>query len=201
MERTKISKISDNIKKLPYGSAFTVSDFTSVEDYEIAKKSLQRLEKKGEIRRVVRGIYDKPKYSKAINEYAVPYPNEIADALARNFNWLIVPDGNTALNNLSLSTQVPANWSYISSGPYKKYKVGNVTIEFNHRANKELIGMSKNTLLLIQALKALGKDNISDDIINKLKKHYKKEEKKQILQESKNTTIWIYKIVKKICEI
>lgn len=201
MKNTRISKISDSIKKLPYGSAFSVSDFTSMEDYELVKKTLQRLEKKGEIRRVIRGIYDKPKYSKVINEYAVPYPNEIAEALARNYNWLIVPDGNIALNNLSLSTQVPANWSYISSGPYKKYKIGNIDLEFNHRANKELIGMSKKTLLLIQALKTIGKDNINDAIINKLKKYYNKQEKKEILKESKNTIIWIYEIIKKICEI
>ena len=200
MKNTKIKKIRDKIEKMPYGKAFSVSDFIDMEDYEIVKKVLQRMEKKGTIRRVIRGIYDKPMYSNIIKEYAVPYPNEIAAALARNYNWIIVPDGNVALNSLSLSTQVPANWVYISSGPYKKYKIGNVSLEFNHRSNKELIGRSKNTLLLIQALKSLGKNNINSNVIDKLKKHYKKNEKKEILKESKNTTLWIYQIIKKICE-
>jgi hypothetical protein len=69
------------------------------------------------IRRVIRGVYDKPKYSTLLQEYSAPNPNEIADALARNYSWTIAPTGNTALNLLGLSTQVPANWSYISSGP------------------------------------------------------------------------------------
>lgn len=200
MENTKIKKIRDSIKELPYGSAFSVSDFTDIEDYEAIKKIFQRMEKKGEIRRVIRGIYDKPKYSNAIKEYAVPYPNEIALAIARNYNWRIAPEGNVALNSLSLSTQVPATWSYVSSGPYKKYKIGKVKLEFNHRSNKELIGMSDKTLTLIQALKTMGRDNADDKIVSRLKKIFTKQEKTQILKESKNSTIWIYEIIKKICE-
>ena len=183
--------MNKDIENMPYGFALTLSDFTDDLDYENVKKNAQTLEKRGVIRRVLRGVYDKPKYSKAINEYAVPYPNEIAKAIARGLKWGIAPDDNAALNMLSLSTQVTANWSYVSTGPYKKYNINNVTIEFNHRANKELVGMSENTKILIQALKAIGRDNINDDIITKLKKHYKRKEKQVILEESKNTTIWI----------
>ena len=200
MDAIKIEKMNKGIESMPYGSAFMLSDFTDDLDYENVKKNAQTLEKRGVIRRVLRGVYDKPKYSKAINEYAVPYPNEIAKAIARGLKWEIAPNGNAALNILSLSTQVPANWSYVSTGPYKKYNINNVTIEFNHRANKELVGMSENTKILIQALKAIGRDNINDDIIIKLKKHYKRKEKQAILEESKNTTIWIRDVIKKICE-
>ena len=193
--------MNKGIESMPYGSAFMLSDFTDDLDYENVKKNAQTLEKRGVIRRVLRGVYDKPKYSKAINEYAVPYPNEIAKAIARGLKWEIAPDGNAALNILSLSTQVPANRPYVSTGPYKKYNINNVTIEFNHRANKELVGMSENTKILIQALKAIGRDNINDDIITKLKKHYKRKEKQAILEESKNTTIWIRDVIKKIMQI
>ena len=200
MDAIKIEKMNKCIESMPYGSAFMLSDITDDLAYENVKKNAQTLEKRGIIRRVLRGVYDKPKYSETINEYAVPYPNEIAKAIARGLKWEIAPDGNAALNILSLSTQVPANWSYVSTGPYKKYNINNVTIEFNHRANKELVGMSENTKILIQALKAIGRDNINDDIITKLKKHYKRKEKQAILEESKNTTIWIRDVIKKICE-
>lgn len=201
IDTIKIEKMNKYIESMPYGSAFMLSDFTDDLDYENVKKNAQTLEKRGVIRRVLRGVYDKPKYSKAINEYAVPYPNEIAKAIARGLKWGIAPDGNVALNILSLSTQVPANWSYVSTGPYKKYNINNVTIEFNHRASKELVGMSENTKILIQALKAIGRDNINGDIITKLKKHYKRKEKQVILEESKNTTIWIRDVIKKIMQI
>ena len=200
MNTFKIEKMNKEIERMPYGTAFMISDFTDNLDYENIKKNAQVLEKRGIIRRVLRGVYDKPKYSKVINEYAVPYPNEIAKAISRGLNWEIAPDGDAALNILSLSTQVPANWSYVSTGPYKKYIINNVTLEFKHRTNKELVGMSENTKILIQALKAIGRDNIDSYIISKLKKHYSRKEKKVILEESKRTTIWLRDIIKRICE-
>ena len=107
MKKTKIIKMNNDIEKMPYGSAFMLSDFTNDLDYENVKKNAQVLERKGIIRRVLRGVYDKPKFSKAINEFAVPYPDEVAKAIARGLKWEIAPDGNAALNILSLSTQVP----------------------------------------------------------------------------------------------
>ena len=76
-ENSKISQISNRIDKAPFGSAFVVSDFTDLAEYETVKKTLSRLEKKGMIRRVLRGVYDKPKFSTLLQEYAAPIPDQI----------------------------------------------------------------------------------------------------------------------------
>lgn len=195
-----INEMENILNSSKYGSAFVVSDFTSYMDYETAKKNIARLEKKGIIRRVIRGVYDKPSYSKILNEYAKPDVDEVAKAIARNYNWKIAPTGNTALNLLGISTQVPAKWEYISSGQYKKYKIENTIIEFYHRNNKELLGMSYKTLLVIQALKEIGKDNVNEKIINKFKSILSKDEKTLILEEGSQTIVWIYEVIKKICK-
>jgi hypothetical protein len=57
--------------------------YTDVMDYETAKKNLTRFEKEGIIRRVMRGIYDKPRYSNLLQENAVPNPEEVAKAIAK----------------------------------------------------------------------------------------------------------------------
>lgn len=49
-------------------------------DHEAIKKSLTRLEKKGKIRRVLRGVYDNPAYSNILQEYSEPSPEKIAEA-------------------------------------------------------------------------------------------------------------------------
>lgn len=46
-------------------------------------------------------------------------------AIARKYNWTIAPSGNTALNLLGLSTQVPSKWKYVSYG----FSFGNIVIE------------------------------------------------------------------------
>jgi len=194
-----ISKMNNRIIEEPYGKCFVVSDFTDIMDYETAKKNIARLEKKGILRRVVRGVYDKPKYSKLLNEYITPDINEIASALARNYNWTIAPSGNTALNLLGLSTQVPANWEYISTGPYRSYDIGKAKLHFAHRANKTIEGMSWKTAMVIEALKAIGKDEVDDKTINQLRRRLTKPDKANLLTEARQTTNWIYSMIKKIC--
>ena len=99
-----------------------------------------RLVNAGTLKRILQGIYEKPKYSKLLDEYVAADPNAIAKALARCYHWTIAPCGNTALNLLGLSTQVTAVWSYISDGPYKAYEWNSTKLEFKHRTNKEIKG-------------------------------------------------------------
>ena len=199
-DESKISQITKRIDEAPFGSAFVTSDFTDLAEYETAKKTIARLEKKGALRRVLRGVYDKPKFSSLLQEYAAPIPDQIAHAIARNYNWIISASGNTALNQLGLSTQVPADWSYISSGPYKKYSFGSITLTFSHRSDSQMIGMSEKTLLLIQALKAIGPDNVSDADIKRIRKRFSSDDYQIILSESRHTISWIYEVIKEICK-
>ena len=194
-----ISQMDNRINAEPYGSCFVVSDFTDIMDYETAKKSIARLEKNGVLRRVIRGVYDKPKFSKLLNEYTAPDINEIALALARNYNWTIAPSGSTALNLLGLSTQVPANWEYISTGPYRSYDVGTALLQFLHRSNKTIEGMSWKTAMVIEALKAIGKNEIDEKIIKHLKIRLSQSDKEKMIREARQTTSWIYTIIKMIC--
>ena len=54
---------------------------------------------------------------------------------------------------------------------------------------------------MIQALRAIGKDNITDKHIDILKYELTEDDKITIYNEAKFSTSWIYKIIKKICEI
>ena len=145
-------------------------------------------------------MYYQPAYSKLLGEYEAPSPHHVAEALARKYNWTIAPFGPTALNRLGLSTQVPAKWSYISDGPYNSFTVGKIEIEFKHRSNKEISGMSPMTALVIQALRELGKDRIDDITIQRLQRMLTPEQKAALLTEAKQTTSWIYGFIKRICK-
>lgn len=192
--------IKTRIMNSPDGSVFSTVDFADVIENSRVGVILSRLEEDGVIRRVMRGIYDKPVYNDFLKEYIAPSPSLVAEALARNFGWTIVPCGDTALNILGLSTQVPAAWSYVSDGTYKEYTYDNTTIKFKRTTNKEISKLSYKTALVVQALKALGKDNIDETIINKLKNDLTAEEKTTALLEAKAATSWIYEFIKQICK-
>lgn len=194
------AQIEEEILKMPAGRVFIVSDFIDSVSYDNARKICIRLENKGKIRRILPGIYDKPLYSKILDQEVAPDINVVAEAIARKNNWSIIPSGNVALNLLGISTQVSAKWEYLSSGDTKEYQIGNTSISFAHRADKELNRMSTKTALIIQAIKALGDENISDEIIAKFASRLSDVEKDTLLIEAKPTTAWIYEIIKQICK-
>ena len=114
-----LGEIKNRILAEKIGAVFVAADFADLTDKAIANVVLTRLESEGIIRRVLRGVYDKPEYNEFLKEYVAPIPDNVAHALARNYGWTIVPCGDTALNLLGLSTQVPATWVYVSDVTYK----------------------------------------------------------------------------------
>ena len=196
---TNLKLIRDRINRSDIGSVYVAVDFVDISDKTSVNAYLARLVDEGLIRRILRGVYDKPEYNDFLEEYVAPSPDKVANALARNFGWSIVPCGDAALNLLGLSTQVPAAWVYVSDGTYKEYTYDNTTIQFKRTTNKEVSKLSYKTALTVQALKALGKDKIDDTVISRLGKLLTAEEKKTMLEEAKAATSWIYEYIKQIC--
>lgn len=192
-------QIKDRIENAVDGTIFVNSDFVDIARQETVRRYLNRLTQEGVLRRILNGVYEKPKYSKLLNEYVAADPNAVAKAIARNYHWTITPCGNMAINLLGLSTQVTACWSYISDGPYKTYEWNSTKLVFKHRTNKEITGLSYMTRLIIQALKTLEKPNITQDIIDILSKRLTVDEKQACLKEAKESTDWIYSTIKEIC--
>ena len=147
----------------------------------------------------MRGIYEYPVYNTFLDEYVAPSPHQIAKALSRNFGWTIVPYEDAALNMLGLSTQVPASWTYASNGPYKEYSYGNVTIKFKHISNKDITNLSAKSALIIQALKAIGRDKMNEKFIKQLSDILTPNEKESLLEDTKRSSAWISGTIKQIC--
>ena len=201
MQSSYSEQIKQRIENSPSGTIFINSDFIDIAETETIRRNLNRITQTGLLRRVLNGIYEKPKYSKLLKEYVAVDPDQVAKAIARNYHWTIVPCGYTALNLLGISTQVTAIWSYINDGPYRKYEWNNTCIEFKHRTNKEISGLSYMTRLIIQALKTLGKENISKEVIVMLSDRLTFEEKTTMLKEAAESTDWVYNVIRKICDV
>ena len=198
-KQTNLSIIRDRIRQSEYGMVYVAVDFVDICDKTNINAYLARLAEEGLIRRVMRGVYYKAEYNEMLGEYVTPAVDNVAQALARNFGWTIVPSGDAALNILGLSTQVPATYVYVSDGTYKEYTFHNITIQFKRPTNREVSKLSYKTALIIQALKALGKDRIDDSIITRLQSILAAEEKAIMLLEAKTATAWIYDYIKQIC--
>ena len=191
-------QIQERIKAAAEGTVLVSSDFADIADTETIRRNLNRLTQAGTLRRILKGVYEKPEYSEMLKEYVAADPNAVAKALARSYHWTIAPCGNTALNLLGLSTQVTAVWSYISDGPYKIYEWNSTKLEFKHRTNKEITGLSYMTALVIQALKTLGKTNVTSKTIKTLRSRLSEEDKAAMLKEAAESTDWVYDTIRQI---
>lgn len=191
-------KILNRIQSTEKGSAFTAKDFLDLASYEAAKKSLLRLANAGTLRRVLRGVYDHPAHSSVRKGPASPRPDAIAHTIARAHGWTLVPSGNTALNLLGLSTQVPAQWHYYSDGPTKHYEWDGGSILLKHRANKETTGLSQQTALIVQALKTLGKERSNDKLLGLLRDRLTHQDRVRAVCESRYTTTWVHEFIKRL---
>ena len=183
------------------GWAFSSNDLINKFDRQQIDSTLSDLVKEKKIRRVSRGIYDYPKYSKLLQKELSPDIEQVARAIGRKFNWRIEVSGESALNILNLSTQIQAKYIYLSDGPNKSYKLFNdVEIEFKKSVLKDIGFRYKESSLIVQALKSLGKEHITDEIIEKIKEQIEPKMHEKILKDTQSTTVWVYEIIKQICK-
>jgi hypothetical protein len=181
------------------GWAFTKTDFVAGFGEANIHQALSSLARAGTIRRVCHGVYDYPRFSALLGQTLSPDVDQVAQALARKFNWRIQPAGDAALNLLGLSTQVPARWEYLSDGPGREYALGSVTLAFRKSALKDAGFKLRESGLLVQALKALGRERIDPEVIVRLREWLPATRGMAVLKDTRAVTGWIYQLIKQIC--
>ncbi len=192
-------KLDARLEAIPTGTPFIASDFSDITTAATIRRLLKIKIDAGEVTRILPGVYFQPKVNSLLNKSVPADPDAVAVAIARSNGWMITASGETALNKLGLSTQVPATWLYTSNGPYRQYKLDGARLVFKRTANKSLNGLSSLSRLVVQALKALGRGHITEEIIQFLSDRLTPEEKETILSETMRVTEWIRQIISRIC--
>ncbi|HES5974736.1 TPA: hypothetical protein VOY37_000240 [Streptococcus pyogenes] len=195
-----LDQIKNRINDFDSRKVFINNDFLDIAGNETVRRTLNQLVSENKIKRVINGFYYNPIYSELIGEYEAVSIHELALAIARKYNWNIAPYNSTALNLLGLSTQVPTHYKYISSGRYKEYKIGDTVLEFKKVNPGEIANMSLKTATVIQAIKSLGKENITNEVIQKIRENLSEKERKDLMNESKSVPSWIYEVIREISE-
>ena len=166
-------------------------------------QALSTLARAGKIRRVCHGVYDYPRHSDLLGQALSPDIDQVAQALARKFNWRIQPSGEAALNLLGLSTQVPGRWIYLSDGPSREYPIGEdgrQILAFRKSPLKDTGFKYRESGLLVQALKALGKERVDDKVIEALRRWLAPDMRRRVLADTRAVAGWILQIIKQVCE-
>lgn len=131
---------------------WTPADFADLANREVIDKNLQRLTKAGDLRRIDRGLYDRPRHNSLTNKQTVPDYRAVIDAVMRRDQARMVVDGMTAANDLGLTTAVPAKIEVMVDARLKPIKLGNQEITFKHAAPSRLFWAGRPGMRVVQAL-------------------------------------------------
>lgn len=190
----------ENIMSENQGKIFSINDFYELGTKNTIKSVLYRLNKEGKVVRLLDGLYTKPKYSKILKEYSYPDINAVAKKIADKFSWTIVPAEDMALNYVGISTQVPNEHIYISDGDYRECLYRNKKIIFKHTTNRNITSYLRELSILIQAIKAFGKDKIGEKDIKRLA-FYAERIKEDLKKDTLKLPFWIQEVLEKIQEV
>lgn len=191
-------KIVRRILRFQPGRAFMPKDFLDIATRGTIDVTLAALVRERTIRRVRRGLYDVPRVSATFGGNLSPDIDQAARALARRYNWTIVPEGAWAANLLGLSTQVPAKIVYLSDGPNQTVQIGRRTIRFKHTRPNALGAKSGRSALVIQALRFLGRPSADDILIRRLRELLPDADRRKLVRATRFAPEWIHDIAQKV---
>ena len=191
------NKIISKIYGKGRGWCFTLKNFYALGSPAAIRINLHRIEKKGIIRRISRGLYEYPKKHPSIGLLS-PSPNEIAKAISLRDAIRIQPSGAYAANMLGLSEQVPAKIVFLTSGSGRRIKIGNQEILFKKTTPRNLPTSGKSSGALIHALRYIGKKHITEHHILHLKKTLDGSTKKQLQKDGIFAPEWMHSVINEI---
>lgn len=146
------SRISAKISAGSSQSVWTPSDFADLGPRDAVDKAFQRLVTAGDLRRIDRGLYDRPRHNPLTQKSAAPDYRAVIDAIARRDHTRMLVDGMTAANDLNLSDAVPGRVVVHNDARLRSLKLGNLTLTFRPTSPSKLYWAGRPAMRLVQAL-------------------------------------------------
>lgn len=142
-----LRRVQDDLTRV-----WTPSDFADLGGRAAVDKTLQRLTIAKELRRIDRGLYDRPRKNHLTGKDSVPDYRAAIQAVTRRDQVRFVVDGMTAANDLGLTTAVPARIEVLVDARLKPIKLGKQEINFKPAASSRLYWAGRPGMRVVQAL-------------------------------------------------
>lgn len=188
--------ITENINSIPEGVPFASSQFLKYGSRNSVDQAIVRLMKRGEITRVTRGVYVKPKHNR-FTSIVLPSPLEIAQFIASKTGTIVQVHGAEAARHFGLTTQMPTQAIYLTNGPSRKLTIGRLQLTLKHVTPRKLVYAGTKIGLAITALWYLGKQQVNEQTITKIKSQLTKKEYQELINSINQMPVWLANTIQK----
>lgn len=130
---------------------WTPVDFLELGNRANVDKTLQRLIIEQVLRRIDRGLYDKPKINALTGKPSAPDYLEVIEAVSRRDQIRVLVDGMTCANDLGLTTAVPGKVIVHTEGRLRPIRLDNLVISFKPTAASKLYWAGQPAMRIVQA--------------------------------------------------
>ena len=172
------------------GTVFTPDAFAQLGSRAAIDKALQRLVARQLLRRLSRGLYDKPRHDEILGTLW-PSVDAVVEAVAGKDKIRTQPAGVYAANMLGLSEQVPAKVVFLTDGISRTVKAGPMEISFKRTTPRQMAAAGRLSGLLIQAFKCLGAQHITPARIQHLRQRIAQVERVKVLDDIALAPAWM----------
>ncbi len=191
------NKILSRVYGKGRGWCFTPKTFLDLGSPQAIRIALHRLQKKQTIRRLARGLYDYPKKHPSLGLLS-PSPEEIAKALSIRDATRLQASGAYAANLLGLTEQVPARIVFLTDGPARRVKIGRQEIVLKNTTPRNMATAGKISGTVFQALRHIGKTQISQRHVDHLRKIFTQDQKALLAKDRIYAPGWMHPIINAI---
>lgn len=162
---------------------------------ESVGRILTDLTEEGELIRIASGIYIKPRMSRF--GPVMPSIEHIVKAISIRDKAQILPSGDTALNVLGLSTQVPMSYSFLTTGSARKLSIGKRQVTLKRGVPRNFAYKTQLIGLIVQALRCLGEPNVTSKELEQIQRLITKEsDKEALIRDVHMMPVWMRRIIK-----
>ena len=159
--------ISRKVRRAKPGTLFTPALFAGLGGCAAVDKALQRLVTRDELRRLSRGLYDKPRQDPLLG-ILWPSVDAVVAALTGKGKLRPQPTGAYAANLLGLSDQVPARVEFLTDGTGRTVKAGPMQIVLKLTRPRQMAAAGRTSGLVIQALRSHRPEHMTPQRLAKL---------------------------------
>jgi hypothetical protein len=174
--------ITRRMRRARPGTVFTPALFARLGSRAAIDKAMQRLVARGELRRLSRGLYDKPREDPLLGTLW-PSVDAIVAALTGKDKLRLQPTGAYAANLLGLSDQVPARVEFLTDGTSRTVKAGPMQIVLKRTTPRQMAAAGRTSGLVIQALRSLGPEHLTPQRLNKLRRTIPADQRQALLDD------------------
>lgn len=194
MSTSTTQQIREFAKSRPLGTPIGAKNLLHLGSRAAVDQALSRLARSGELRRVARGVYVRPKKTRFGQR--LPALERFLEGL-QQLGETVVPSAAAEANKLGLTTQVPIRNLWLTSGPSRVLEWGRQTVELRH-ARSELLLPAEKGGEVVRALEWVG-PNRSEIVLARVAKSLAEPTKSKLLAQRPLLSTKNAAVVSRLC--